>query len=370
VKALFGIGWTSIVFAVTLSAYAMDSAVLLEQLKSQVSPRLHDLWRTYELPADPDGRLGRISRWKLANGRTFGLETVSNVTFQEYVDTRARDISLDTTGRVSEAFAMREVIEIPKEQAVDSAGHLVPLSTEDGKYQGYKAAKIGDTYYALGRVINEAQTAQRVKTGQFVAPMIDIGALTGAELTTGWAMDNALAAEIAARRVYQALAEGKEMSLDTLNGIREGVNKDFLAKQGSWLKVHQATANEQIRIERVAQQLSQDQTIAGAEAALIGKFVELGNNETMPSAFSLHTLPKSLLQKIYDIGMTAQKDRSKVEAVLESFSEILAKHVAGHEESYAGLKVTEALERVQMGSAIAQGLRPNFSAIEKALQSR
>jgi len=286
------------------------------------------------------------------------------------VDTRARDISLDTTGRVSEAFAMREVIEIPKEQAVDSAGHLVPLSTEDGKYQGYKAAKIGDTYYALGRVINEAQTAQRVKTGQFVAPMIDIGALTGAELTTGWAMDNALAAEIAARRVYQVLAEGKEMSLDTLNGIREGVNKDFLAKQGSWLKVHQATADEQIRIERVVQQLSQDQTIAGAEAALIGKFVELGDNETMPSAFSLHTLPKSLLQKIYDIGMTAQKDRSKVEAVLESFSKILAKHVAGHEESYAGLKVTEALERVQMGSAIAQGLRPNFSAIEKALQSR
>src|SRR5262245_32437734 len=165
---------------------------------------------------------------------------------------------------------MREVIEIPKEQAVDSAGHLVPLSTEDGKYQGYKAAKIGDTYYALGRVINEAQTAQRVKTGQFVAPMIDIGALTGAELTTGWAMDNAVAAEIAARRVYQVLAVGKEMSLDTLNGIREGVNKDFLEKQGGWLKVHQATSNEQIRIERIVQQLSQGETIAGAEAALTG----------------------------------------------------------------------------------------------------
>jgi hypothetical protein len=317
-----------------------DVAAVVSQLKETVSGSFHDLWRDQDL-APGNGRLEKINRWKVSNGRPFNADTVSPATLQEFIEVRNNVLSLDTTGRAAEAFTIRSYVEVPQSVAATwnegkKRFDLNTLSSTDGQVQ-HQAGKIGETYYNLG----DLQSTELLKNPGAIAgkvvPMVDIGALYGPELTKGWKMDNVVAAEIVTEAIVDAAIDGKPVNAANLEAVRRRVNKGFVEKGQAWLDIHK-DADAQLQVERIVRSLNRGETISGADQATIKNFLDEKLRPKLPAEFTTESLAaqeggKGLLAAIVDLGQTAQKDRNKMIAVIDV---IAAKFKDGSLRAFSG----------------------------------
>ncbi len=360
-------------------------ASIIETVTESVTEAFHDIWRVMD-HTPGNGPIGFEPRWKLYNGRSINIDSMSAQTMQEFFSLRESILGSDSNTRLAEVFEVREVVEVAEADAVemengqpklDGKGRKIfkKLSSPDGAYKE-KASLVNGKYYFVGKKIPLEEVPANQARGVAMTPMLDIAGLKGHQLSPAWKADNAEAAELVAKEVTKAVLEGKPFDANFLNEVRGRVNKAFVDAQKTWLDVHGAPQAIQLQLENIVQRLNNGETITGVERDLvvkyntIDKYSQLPEAQKFPESFNLKTLGKhangpSLLRSILDVGTNAQKDLSKIQAGMKAVARILEASKVSF-EGIADMAMT--VKGLTAGVQVSKGMLPNFSNIRNVLK--